>query len=266
MLKACSRSLVPILIVISFAGSSLGQAARTADRVLAAEGDFVSQTKQGDRLLSHWKLWHLGDGGYEVVDQKVQNASSVEIFQFDAQLMPTGYTKKVAGHPQTQNSKSNRGMTISCQYKTRELACTAESSEGMKSSASITAEPPYVFLGEFYDLDFAWFMTGVVNLASRSNAQSGLVNVYILTDGSKPGEIGLEVDKPIKITPVPQEVGQSDGKQQVLREFECEGENNFPILRVNAKSMVVSLGKRENPAIVLAMVNYKEYVAWGPSR
>jgi hypothetical protein len=266
MFKACSLLIASIFIVISWVRPSLGQTARTADRVLAAEGDFVAQTKQGIHPLSHWKLWHLGNGGYEVVDTNLKNASSVQIFQFDAQLMPTGYTKSIGGLPQTLTGQPSRGLTISCQYKTRELACTDESSEGKKSSASIAAEPPYVFTGEFYDLDFAWFMTGVVNLASRGNAKNGLVNVYFLTDGAKPDEIGLEADKPIKITLVGQEVGQSDGKPQMLKEFEWEGTNDFPILRANAKSMVVSLSNRENPAIGLAIINYKEYVPWGPTR
>jgi hypothetical protein len=251
------------LIVISCVGSSLGQTARTADRVLAAEGDLALRTNEGVRPLSHWKLWHLSDGGYEVVDQKPQNVSNVEIFYFDAQLMPTGYTKSIGGLPESLTGQPSRDVTISCQYKTRELACTAESSGGKKSSASIAAEPPYVFTGEFYDLDFAWFMTGVVNLASRGDAKNGVVNVYVLTDGAKPDEIGLKADKPIKIAPVGQEVGQFDGKPQVLKEFELEGGT---ILRANAKFMVVSLSERKNPAVGFAIINYKEYASWGPTR
>ncbi len=265
-MKACSLLIVPTLIVIACVGPLPGQTARIPDRVLAAEGDLVAQTKEGVHPLSHWKLWHLASGGYEVVDTKTQNASSVEIFQFDAQLMPTGFTKRVGGPPQTQNGPARHGVTISCQYRTRELACAAESSGGKKSSVSIAAEPPYVFIGEFYDLDFAWFMTGVVNLASRGSAKGGLVNVYFLTDGATPDEIALEADKPIKITLVGEEVGQFDGKPQTLKEFEWEGQGDFPIMRTNAKSMVVSLSNKANPAIGLAIKNYKEYAPWGPTR
>jgi hypothetical protein len=265
MLKACSILVAPILIVISCVGSSLGQTAPTADRVLVAEGDFVAQTKEGVHPLSHWKLWRLGDGGYEVVDQKLQNTSSVETFEFDAQLMPTGFTKSVGPPRQIQNSPQSHGVTISCRYKSKELACTAESSEGKKSSVSIAADPPYVFMGEFYDLDFAWFMTGVVNLASRGNAKNGLVNVYFLTDGAKPDEIGLEADQPLKITPVGQEVGQFDGKQQVLKEFKWEGQGEFYMVRTNAKPMVVGINNGANSEIGMAISNYKEYVPWGPT-
>jgi hypothetical protein len=266
VLKATGFSVAPILILMSCVGQSLGQTAHTADRVLAAEGDFVAQTKEGIRPLSHWKLWKLDDGGYEVVDQKHHNADSVEIFEFDSQLMPKGFTKKVGGLPQTQTGQPSRDVTISCQYKTRELTCTADSSGGNKSSTSITAEPPYVFIGEFYDLNYAWFMTGVVNLASRGDAKNGYVNVYILTEGTKLGEIALEADKPIKITFVGQEAGESDDKSQVLKEFEWEGTDSFSILHTNAKSMVVGLSNKRNPAIRLAIINYREYVPWGPSR
>jgi hypothetical protein len=86
------------------------------------------------------------------------------------------------------------GWTISCLYKPRELSCDAESSEGQKSKASIPANPPYVVIGEFYDLDFGWFMTGIVRLATSANA-NGNVNVYALTDGAKLGELGLKPDR-----------------------------------------------------------------------
>jgi len=256
---------ISILIALSCVASSLGQTARAPDRILVAEGDSVAQTKQGVHPLSHWKLWRLSDGGYEVVDTSLKDASSVQIFQFDAQLMPTGFTKSVGIRPQTQSNSSSRGLSISCRYKTNELSCTGESPHGKKSSISIAAEAPYVFMAEFYDLDFAWFMTGVVNLASSGNARNGLVNVYFLADGATPGEIGLEADQPIRITPVEQ-VSQPDGMPHALKEFKWEGQNDFPVLRVNEKSMVVSLTSRANPEMSLAITNYKEYAPWGPAR
>jgi hypothetical protein len=255
-----------VLIVVSCGGSLLGQITPGGVRVLAAEGDFVAQTKQGVQPISHWKLWRLGDGGYEVVDQKAQNASSVETFQFDAQLMPTGFTKRVGGVPQAKGGPSSRGVTISCKYMPRELTCTAESEEGKKASTSVAAKAPSVIMGEFYDLNFAWFMTGVVNLATRSNNENGLVNVYVLTDGPTSDEIALEADEPIKIIPAGQEDGQFDGKQQMLRKFEWDKQESLSILRTNAKSMVISLSLRESPNIGLAVINYKEYVSWEPKR
>ena len=105
--------------------------------------------------------------------------------------------------PQVPNAPTISGRTIpgqiSCQYGSTELRCDAESSEGHRSTASIAAKPPYVFIGELYDLDFVWFTTGVIRLASRNGAKDGVVNVYAMTDGAKVGDIGLKPDKPMKI-------------------------------------------------------------------
>jgi hypothetical protein len=264
MREARNVFMAVILISVSFAGWLSGQSTPAADRVLAAEGDFVAQTKAGVRPLSHWKLWRLANDGYEVVDQKVKNVSSIETFQFDAQLRPTGFTKSVGSIGQAGSGPSTRDVIISCQYKTRELTCTCESRGGKKSSASIAAEPPYVFMGEFSDWDFAWYMTGVVNLATRGDNENGLVKAYWLTDGSNPDGIALEEGAPIKIVPAGQEDGQFDGKQQVLKKFEDKASHST--LRTNAKSIVVSISPRESSAMGFAIINYKEYIAWGPSR
>jgi len=169
-------------------------------RTLVAEGDYVAQTKTGDKPLSHWQLWHLSDGGYEVVDTNVKNASSVQIFRFDSHFLPIGYIRKLGPVSKTQNSNvaTLPGWTISCQYESKELSCDDQSSDGRKSTTSIAAEAPYVVTGEFYDLDFAWFMTGIVHLASRNGTKDGVVNAYALTDGAKAGDIGLEPDSPIR--------------------------------------------------------------------
>lgn len=265
-LKASRILIVPTLVAISVVGSALGQLAHTVDRVLAAEGDFAAETKDGVQPLSHWKLWHLDDGGYQVVDVSLENASSVQIFQFDALLMPTGFTKSIDGNSQEQTPPTSHSMSISCQYKTMELDCTGGSLEGHKSTTSIAAEPPYVFMGEFYDLDFAWFMTGVINLASRGRAKNGIVNVYFLTDGDKPDGIGLENDGPIEITLLGEKVVQSDGRPQVLKEFEWKGQDDFPIICTNPKTMVITISNRENPATGFSIINYKEYTSWGPTR
>ena len=45
------------------------------------------------------------------------------------------------------------------------------SSDGRQSTSSTPAQPPYVVIGEFYDLDIAWFMTGVVHLVSSRRAK-----------------------------------------------------------------------------------------------
>ena len=212
------------------------------DRTLVAEGDYVASTKTGEKPLSHWQLWHLRNGGYEVVDASVKNASSVQIFRFDSQFLPIGYVKKLGpiSKPKASNVATIPRRTISCRYESRELSCDAESSEGRKSTTSIAAEAPYVVTGEFYYLDFAWFMTGVVRLASRNGTKDGVVNTYALTDGAKAGDVGLESDSPIKIVFTGEETAQVMGKTQVVKKYEW-GSDDVPVLRVTSQGLVVSL-------------------------
>ena len=237
-----------------------------ADRTLAAEGDYIAQTTTGDRPLAHWQLWHLSNGDYEVVDTSVKNASSVQIFRFDHQFLPIGYTKKFGPISKpVPNLPTIPGWTISCQYESRAISCDAESSEGHKSTASIAAKPPYVFIGEFYDLDFAWFMTGVVRLASRSAAKDGVVNVYAMTDGAKVGNIGLKPDSPMTIVFTGEETAQVMGKTQAVKKYEWRS-NDTRVLRVTAQGVVVSVSKRSDPAVGFAISNYKVYEPWGATR
>jgi hypothetical protein len=220
-----------------------------ADRTLAAEGDYIARTKTGDKPLSHWQLWHLSNGEYEVVDTSTQNASSVQLFRFDSQFLPIGYTKKVGpiSMPQVPNAPVISGRTfpgsaISCQYDSKELSCSAESSEGHKSTASMAAKPPYVFIGEFYDLDFAWFLAGVVRLVLRNSAKDGVVNVYAMTTGAKPADIGLKSDQPIKIVFAGEETTEVMGKTQVVKKYEWRSR----VLRVTTQGLVVSARTQAN--------------------
>jgi hypothetical protein len=252
-------------LLLSFALAS-SQALIAADRTLAAEGDCVARTKAGDKPLSHWQLWHLSNGEYEVVDTSAKNASSIQIFRFDSQFLPIGYTKKLGptSWPQVPNvptisGRTIPGLTISCQYQSAELICDAESSEGHKSTTSIAAKRPYVFVGEFYDLDFTWFMTGVVRLAFGNGARDGVVNVYALTDGAKPNDIGLKPDGPMKIVFAGEETTQLMGKTQVVKKYKWESRE----LRVTTQGLVVSMGEDQ---LVYAISGYKEYEPWGAIR
>jgi hypothetical protein len=254
-------------LLLSFALAS-SQALIAADRTLAAEGDCVARTKTGDKLLSHWQLWHLSNGEYEVIDTSAPNASSVQIFRFDSQFLPIGYTKKFGPlvMPQVPNAptfsgRTLSGQTISCQYGSTELRCDAESSEGHRSTASISAKPPYVFTGEFYDLDFVWFTTGVVRLASRNGAKDGVVNVYAMTDGAKVSDIALKPDKPMKILYVGEETTQVMGKTEVVQKYEWASR----VLRVTPQGSPVSLVVGSGD-LGYAVSGYKEYEPWGAIR
>ena len=233
------------------------QSAFGSDRKLVAEGDYSAQVQDHIRPLSHWKLWHLSDGGYEVVDSST-NSSSVQRFRFDAHFAPIGYSKEqgpvVASIP---NLPQVPGFSVACEYKTKELRCDADWSDGRKSSASIPAQSPYVVIGEFYDLDVAWFMTSVVHLASSRGAKDGVVNVYALTGGTKPYEIGLKADRPMKVTFVKEEAAEVSGKTQLVKEYR----SNLGVFRESAQGLVVSVSKgAEHSGFVVA--NYKEYEAF----
>lgn len=250
-----------LLLLFALASS---QAQVATDRVLAAEGDCIARIKTGDKPLSHWQLWHLRNGNYEVVDTSAKNASFVQIFRFDSQFLPTGYTKRFGpvSVPQIPNLRTIPGHTLSCEYRRAELVCDDESSEGHKSTASIAAKFPYVFIGEFYDLDFVWFMTGIVRLASRKGAKDGVVNVYAVTNGAKPADIGLKPDQPIKIVSTGEETTQVMDKKQVVKKYEW-GSKDPSMLRVTTQGLVVSLS-RASGQLVYAMSGYKEYEPWGP--
>lgn len=252
-------------LLLSFALVS-GQTLFAADRRLAAEGDNIARTKTGDKVLSHWQLWHLSSGEYEVIDTSAKNASSVQVFRFNSQFLPIGYAWKFGptSWPQFANAptlsgRTIPGQTISCQYGSKELSCTAESSEGHKSTSSIAAKTPYVFIGEFYDLDFLWFMTGVVHLSSQEGGKDGVVNVYALTNGPNPTDIGLKPDKPVKIVFAGEETAQVIDKIQVVKKYEWGSKE----LRVTTQGLVVSMGSDQ---LVYAISGYKEYEPWGAIR
>ena len=108
-----------------------GQGIAGADRTLLAEGDYVIQTKYGSKPQSHWKLCRLSNSEYEVVDGSTKDASAVQIFRFDADFLPTGYTKKFGPPPrQVPDARAILGWTVSCEYMERELRCETESSDG----------------------------------------------------------------------------------------------------------------------------------------
>lgn len=147
------------------------EVAPAQSRSLLAEGDYVAQAKTGVKPLSHWKLWRVDDGKYEVADSNARNPSAIQVFRFDSKFMPIGFSKRTGllDLPDSPFPKFP-GSEISFEYKAKELSCEITSGDGARSTQTVPAVPPYVAIGEFYDLDFAWFMTGVVHLASSGEA------------------------------------------------------------------------------------------------
>jgi len=234
------------------------------DDTLLAEGDDVALTKSGPRTLSHWKLWHLNDGTYRVADLSVQNVSAIQEFRFDSKFMPVGFSKKAGpvGSPDSRFPTST-GFDISCDYKPKELTCETVSRDRAKTTQTVAAIPPYVVAGEFYDLDFIWFMTGVVHLASEGNASSGFVNIYgLTTTGNNPMKIALKPDKPVQIVSCGDESAMELGRTQRIKKYKI-GTNGGRVLVGTDQGMISRINLVSNPNIGFAITNYKEYKPWG---
>jgi TonB family protein len=230
---------------------------------LLAEGDYVAVAKGGNKLLSHWKLWHLNNGEYEVIDSSARNVSAIQTFRFDSRFMPIGFSKK-AGPVDIANSRLPKvpGYEISCEYKAKELICETVSADGTRSTQTVPALPPYVLIGEFYDLDFTWFMTGVVHLASSEKTHNGLVNVYALTDGKNPTEIGLRPDTPIQITSDGDGTALAMGRVQPVKKYKWEF-GSVPLVVGTDQGLIVKMTMTAPPETGFAIDNYKEYERWG---
>lgn len=231
------------------------------ERTLLAEGDSVALTATGAKPLSHWKLWRV-DTGYEVIDSSAGNTFSSQIFRFDSEFMPIGFTKK-DGPPDLPDSRipKTAGGMIACEYKTKETVCQALSGDGAASKAAIATAAPYVVTGEFPDLDFLWLMTGVVHLASKHQS-GGLVNVYALTSGKGPNEIRLKADKPIRIVSDGDGIATVLGREQPVKKYKWSSADGRLLLGTN-HGLIVRIIIRPNTEFGYAVENYKEYAPWG---
>lgn len=232
-------------------------------RRLLAEGDYVAHAKSGTKPLSHWKLWHLDDGKYEVIDSSVQNPPSIQTFRFDSKFMPSGFSIKKAplDIPDSHFPKIP-GFEISCEYMPKELSCETISEDGTRLSQTVAAVRPYVVIGEFYDLDYVWFITGVVHLASSGEASNGLVNTYAITTGKKPAEIALTPNKPIQIISDGEESEMALGRMQRIKKYRVISDNGRMLVGTD-EGLIVHMNPRSNLALGYAIENYKEHEPWG---
>jgi hypothetical protein len=226
------------------------------DRTLLAEGDSVALTTKGTKPLSHWKMWRV-DNGYEVIDSSVQNASFIQIFRFDSKLMPIGFSKKT-GPLDLPDSRFPKfpASDISCEYKTKEIACESLAEDGARTTTTIAAVSPYVVVGEFYDLDFLWFMTGVVHLAAKEKS-GGLVNVYALTSGK---ELGLKADQPIRVIPDGNGSATVLGREQPVKKYRLGSDGR--LLTGTEQGFIAKIQPKPNLELGFAIDNYKEYEPW----
>ena len=256
---AILRSIVLLLVALPLA---LAQTSSIPDRTLVAEGDTFIQARH--KPLGHWKLWRLRGGEYEVAESLADGKPVVQTFRFNRHFLPTGFSLAAGRTPYDSNSVS---LSISCDYAPKELHCDADL-DGHKSTASLAAKQPYVFIpGEYYDLDFCWFLTGIVRLATSGGNQP--VNLYGMID--RPGHIGeidLKADsanaEPMRLTLLGEVTAEALGKSQKLKRYNWGGPEELSELRVTPKGIVVSMGKADNSPVGLVFSGYKEYQAWGP--
>jgi TonB family protein len=253
-------------VLVSFA-LLFAQFAQSQDRTLIAEGDYAAHRKEGDKVLAHWKFWHLRNGEYEAIESTTRNALITQTFRFDAEFMPIGFALKFDPLPAALNQHPNvpadfQSISISCEYKLQELSCGTEYN-GHNSVSSIPAKSPYVFFpGEFYPVDFIWLLTGVVNLVER-NAKENTVNVYTIGDNQrKEDEIPLIADIPIKLSFTGTETASIMAKPQQVRKYEVSGSTELSVLTVTSKGLVAVMSGKSDPTSGIGISNYVEYEPW----
>lgn len=256
-------ALIALLFVVTFSVTAF-----TVDRALIAEGDYAFQKVNETKVIAHWKLWQLDDGEYEVIESSTKTPENTQIFRFDAQFMPSGYALTLGPLSKAQLDRSPAAktfyhpMSISCDYQPQKLTCKTEY-DGHSSVSAIDAKAPYVFLpGEFYSLDFTWFLTGVVHLIENQGTRDSFVNVYVLTDNeANHNSIAFKADKPIRLTFTGDETALLMGKTQEVRKYEWE-KTELSVSRVSSKGLVGLISGRESSTTGFAMSNYIEYVPW----
>jgi TonB family protein len=252
-------------ILVSFA-LLFAQFAQSQDRTLIAEGDYAGHRKEGDKILAHWKFWHLHNGEYEAIESTTRNALITQTFRFDAEFMPIGFALKFDPLPAASNQHPSvpadfHSMSISCEYKPDELSCGTEYN-GQNSISSIPAKSPYIFFpGEFYPVDFTWFLTGVVHLVERNAKDT--VNLYTIGDEqTKEDEIPLIPDTPIKLWFTGTETASMMAKPQQVRKYEVSGSTELSVLTVNSQGLVALMSGKSNPTVGIGISNYVEHEPW----
>lgn len=262
--------LVPLLLSIALLFS---RPAIAADRTLAAEGDYVAE-RDRNKPLAHWKLWHLRNGEYDVVETLAGPSRIVSVFHFDAQFLPSGFSLTIDTRPMISTVQRRKPPVtvhptiISCRYSIQDLSCETDNN-GKKSATSIPAKPPYVFVpGEFYALDHTWLMTGIVRLTEHNHSEDNAVNVYVMLDNK------IHAGRPIQLTYAGKETARVMGKAQPVTEYEVwmgsePGAwvlSELSVLQVTSQGLVTSVRGKSNPGLGFAISNYKEYESWLPSR
>jgi TonB-like protein len=256
-------ALVGLLFVATF-----GKTAFTVDRALIAEGDYAFQKTDETKVVAHWKLWQTERGAYEVVESSTRSPGITQIFRFDARFMPSGYALTLGPLSEAQLDRNPAAktfyhpMSVSCDYLPQKLTCKTEYG-GQSSVSAIDTNAPYVFLpGEFYSLDFTWFLTGVVHLIEHQSTRNSAVNVYVMADNGSNHSITFKADKPIKMNFTGEETAVLMGKTQEVRRYEQSGTAALSLINVTEKGLVGLISEKDRPTTGITIANYIEYVPW----
>jgi hypothetical protein len=253
-----SDAMMRLLLLLLVLAAGLSQIAAAQDRTLIAEGDYVAQSENGNKPVAHWKLSRLTSGEHEVTESFVRNPFVTQIFRFDAQFLPIGYS--LAVNPQSGQSARPRPdlrpTSFSYIYKANELACDAEY-EGRKSHASIAAKEPYtVAIDEYWFADITWAFTGVVRRMQHAGANETLVNAYLIKDNDT-GGIVLSPDTPTKLVLVGAEQANVLGKMQTVRRYESADHSVLLVTKDGLVAAVIPKGPADS--VRLIMGNYQQY-------
>jgi len=258
--------MVRFVLLLLALTSGLGQIGAGQDRKLMAEGDYVAQSENGNKPIAHWRLSQLSNAEYEVTESFVNNPVVTQVFRFDAQFLPIGYSIRIdpatGPYARSHPSLPTTPTGFSCVYKGDELACDSEY-EGKKSKGSVRAKQPYiVVLDEGWYADFTWLLTGAVRQMEHTGTRETTISVYVIKD-TKPDEITLEPDKPMTLVFVGEEKANVMGKLQTVRRYEERASSDHPVLLVTMDGIVASLSGKANSAAGFAISNYHEYKPLG---
>lgn len=216
-----------ILFCICFS-SSIATFAQTPKNLAYGLYSAIGANGKSERQLDDWTLEQDDEGAYLVkVSPGVAPANGAHIVQefgFLPRFLPISYALKATA-PAIDPGGKERSIHVDCRLGEKRVNCTADF-EGDASSAAIDVAPPYLFFpGEFYGLDFPWFLSGIAN---QSKAQTGAMTEFAVTmlDDSK--------ENPLKIAL------KSDKKQSVS----CLGREDITVLRrrISAKKFKTSEG------------------------
>jgi hypothetical protein len=179
--------------------TSIPALAQTAKSLAYGQYTAVAAGGKSERQLDDWTLEQDQEGNYLVkVSPGVAPANGAHIVQefgFLPRFLPISYALKATA-PAIEPGSKERSIHLDCKLGEKRVNCTANF-EGDASSAAVDVPTPYLFFpGEFYGLDFPWFLAGVANQAKIQTGAATEFAVTMLDDSKEdPLKIALNLDK-----------------------------------------------------------------------